>query len=69
MGRRLHSQVLTQKSHSMYSTTIRANAHRLDGRTTRIFQNFIPSHMEIPEEVDPPNNGHNANFDTDFADM
>ncbi|GMQ05167.1 hypothetical protein CsSME_00050300 [Camellia sinensis var. sinensis] len=69
MGRRLHSQVMIQESHSMYSATIRANAHRSDRRTTHIFQNSINSHMAIPEEVDPPINGHDANLDADFVDM
>ncbi|KAI7998068.1 Uncharacterized protein LOK49_LG10G02488 [Camellia lanceoleosa] len=69
MGRRLHSQVMTQELHPMYSASIRANAHRSDRRTTRIFQNSTHSHMEIPEEVVPPNNGHDPNLDADFANM
>ncbi|KAI8025733.1 hypothetical protein LOK49_LG02G00335 [Camellia lanceoleosa] len=69
IGRRLHSQVMIQDTHPMYSASIRANAHRPDRRTTRIFQNTTNSHMEIPKEVGPSNNGHNANMDADFAVM
>ncbi|KAI8023259.1 hypothetical protein LOK49_LG03G00615 [Camellia lanceoleosa] len=60
---------MTQESHPMYSVTIRANAHRSDCCTTQIFHNSTHSHMEIPEEVVPPNNGHDTNLDVDFADM
>ncbi|GMP89306.1 hypothetical protein CsSME_00040944 [Camellia sinensis var. sinensis] len=69
MGRRLHSRVMTQASHPMYSASIRANAHRADRRTTRMFHNSTHSHMEIPEEVVPPDNGHDPNLAADFADM
>ncbi|KAI8026929.1 Uncharacterized protein LOK49_LG02G02300 [Camellia lanceoleosa] len=69
MGRRLHSSVLTQESYPMYSAAIRANAHRLERRTTQIFQHPIHSHMKILEEVVPPTHGHDTNPDADFADM
>ncbi|KAI7996137.1 hypothetical protein LOK49_LG10G02396 [Camellia lanceoleosa] len=69
MGRRLHSQVMTQDLHLMYFASIRANAHRSDRRTTRIFQNSTHSHMEILEEVVSPTHGHDTNLDADFADM
>ncbi|KAI8031189.1 hypothetical protein LOK49_LG01G01379 [Camellia lanceoleosa] len=69
MGRRLHSPVMTQESHPMYSAVIRANAHRSERRTTRIFQHPTHSHMEIPEEVVSPPHGHDINLDDDFADM
>ncbi|KAI8012263.1 hypothetical protein LOK49_LG06G02419 [Camellia lanceoleosa] len=69
MGRRLHSRVMTQESHPMYSASIQANAHRADRHTTRIFQNSTHTHMEIPEEVAPSANGHDTNLDADFADM
>ncbi|KAI7999827.1 hypothetical protein LOK49_LG09G00530 [Camellia lanceoleosa] len=69
MSRRLHSPVMTQESHPMYSAAIRANAHRSDRRTTRIFQHSTHSHLEIPKAVIPPSTGHDANPDADFADM
>ncbi|KAI8003805.1 hypothetical protein LOK49_LG08G00095 [Camellia lanceoleosa] len=69
MGRRLHSPVMTQASYPMYSAAIRANAHRSERRTTRIFQHPTHSHMEIPEEVALPTHGHDTNPDADFVDM
>ncbi|GMP37577.1 hypothetical protein CsSME_00009187 [Camellia sinensis var. sinensis] len=69
MGRRLHSPVMIQETHPMYYASIRANAHRSDRHTTRIFQNTTNSHVEIPEEVSPSNNVRNVNLDANFADM
>ncbi|KAI8025792.1 Uncharacterized protein LOK49_LG02G00819 [Camellia lanceoleosa] len=69
MGQRLHSTVMIQETHPMYSASIRANAHRSDRRTTRIFQNTFSSRMEIPEEVGPSTNIHNVNLNDEFADM
>ncbi|GMP64134.1 hypothetical protein CsSME_00025554 [Camellia sinensis var. sinensis] len=69
MSRRLHSPVMTQASSPMYSATIRANAHRPEHRTTRIFQQPTHSNMEIPEVVIPPPNGQDFNLDADFATM
>ncbi|KAI8024394.1 Uncharacterized protein LOK49_LG03G03155 [Camellia lanceoleosa] len=69
MGRRLHSQVMIQKKHLMYSASIRANAHRSDRRTTRIFQNMNNSHNEVSEEIGSSNNGHHNNMEDNFAAM
>ncbi|GMQ06130.1 hypothetical protein CsSME_00050837 [Camellia sinensis var. sinensis] len=69
MSRHLHSPVMTQASSPMYSATIRANAHRPERRTTRIFQQSTHSNMEIPEAVTPPPNGQDLNLDADFATM
>ncbi|XP_028074524.1 uncharacterized protein LOC114276887 [Camellia sinensis] len=60
---------MTQASSPMYSATIRANAHRPERRTTRIFQQPTHSNMEIPEAVTPPPNGQDLNLDADFATM
>ncbi|KAI8003099.1 hypothetical protein LOK49_LG08G00486 [Camellia lanceoleosa] len=69
MGQRLHSQVMTEEPYPMYSASIRANAHRTDHGTTRIFQNTFNSHMEIPEDAGPSTNIHNVNLNDEFADM
>ncbi|CAL5420923.1 unnamed protein product [Camellia sinensis] len=69
MGRQLHSPVITQELHPMYSASIRANAHRSDRRTTRIFQTASSSHMEIPEEAGPSTINQTVTSNDDFAAM
>ncbi|KAI8031014.1 hypothetical protein LOK49_LG01G03388 [Camellia lanceoleosa] len=69
MGRQFHSPVMTQEPHPMYSASIRANAHRSDCHTTRIFQTASSSHMEIPEEVGPSTINQTVTSNDDFAAM